>query len=53
MELPEELRFENLSTPHSAQLFTQKTQPVSFSQSQVRFEIPRRGILNSSMRRNF
>jgi len=48
MELPEELRFENLSTPHSAQLFTQKTQPVSFSQSQVRFEIPRRGILNST-----
>ena len=48
MELPEELRFENLSTPHSATLHTVKTQPVSFSQSQVRFEVPRQGILNST-----
>ena len=48
MELPSELRFENLSTPHSASLHTTKTQPVSFSQQQVRFEIPRQGILNST-----
>lgn len=48
MELPSELRFENLSTPHSASLHTTKTQPVSFSQQQVRFEVPRQGILNST-----
>ncbi len=48
MELPEELRFENMSTPHSATLHTVKTQPVSFSQQQVRFEVPRQGILNST-----
>jgi len=48
MELPQELRFENLSKPHSATMYTQKTSPVSFSQDFCRFEIPKQGILNST-----
>lgn len=47
MDLPEELRFESLSSPAMATLFTNKTQPVSFTQQQVRFEVPRQGIQNS------
>lgn len=48
MSLPQELRFENLSAPHSATIYTQKTPPVSFSQDFCRFEVPRQGILNST-----
>ena len=48
MSLPQELRFENLSKPHSATIYTQKTAPVSFSQDFCRFEIPKQGILNST-----
>ena len=48
MDLPEELRFESLSSPAMATLYTNKTQPVSFTQQQVRFEVPRQGIQDSS-----
>ena len=47
MDLPPELRFESLSSPAMATLYTNKTQPVSFTQQQVRFEVPRQGIQNS------
>ena len=48
MELPEQLRFTDMSKPYSSVLYSNKTQPVSFSQSQVRFEIPRAGIMSST-----
>lgn len=48
MELPEQLRFTDMSKPYSSVLYSNKTQPVSFSQSQVRFEIPKAGIMSST-----
>jgi hypothetical protein len=46
--LPEELRFQPMSTPHSATLLNIKTQPVSFlADNLVRFQVPSSGILNS------
>ena len=47
-KLPEELRFQPTSDPHSATLYNVKTQPVSFLASNlVRFQIPNSGIMNS------
>ena len=44
MDLPEELRFSNMSKPHDAILYSNKIQPVSFSQQQVRFEVSKQGM---------
>jgi hypothetical protein len=48
MELPEQLKFEDMSRPYNSVVYTNKTQPVSFSQDQVRFEVPKSGILSST-----
>ena len=48
MDLPEELRFSNMSKPHDAILYSNKIQPVSFSQQQVRFEVSKQGIMASN-----
>jgi len=47
-DLPDALKFQNVSNPSSSKQFSLKTQPVSFSQSKARFEIPRQGILSSN-----
>jgi hypothetical protein len=48
MELPEQLRVQNLSNPTASKTFTHKTQPTSFSQSMARFQLPQQGILSAS-----
>jgi len=48
MELPDELRHTDLSRPHDSILYSNKVQPVSFSQQQVRFELTKQGIMNSN-----
>jgi len=48
MELPEELKVQNLSDPRSSKTFTYKTQPVSFSQQKLRFEIRQQGIMSAN-----
>lgn len=48
MNLPEELKFQPMSQPHSATLYNYKTQPVSYlSGNLVRFQVPDAGIMNS------
>jgi len=47
-DLPDALKFQNVSNPSSSKQYSLKTQPVSFSQSKARFEIPRQGILSSN-----
>lgn len=48
MELPEELKVQNLSDPRPSKTFTYKTQPVSFSQQKMRFEIRQQGIMSAN-----
>jgi len=48
MDLPEQLRFQQMSKPYNSVLYSNKTQPVSFSQQQVRFELPKAGIMSST-----
>jgi len=48
MNLPEELKFQPMSQPHSATLYNYKTQPVSYlAGNLVRFQVPDAGIMNS------
>jgi hypothetical protein len=48
MELPDVLKIQDNSSPYDSVLYTHKTQPVTFSQSQTRFEIPKAGIMSST-----
>ena len=48
MELPDVLKIQDNSRPYDSVLYTHRTAPVSFSQSQVRFEIPKAGIMSST-----
>jgi hypothetical protein len=48
MELPDVLKIQDNSRPYDSVLYTHRTPPVSFSQSQVRFEIPKAGIMSST-----
>jgi len=48
MELPDVLKIQDNSAPYDSVLYTHKTQPVTFSQSQTRFEIPKAGIMSST-----
>lgn len=47
-DLPESLRFQNMSNPSSSKMYSFKTQPVSSSQSHVRFEVRSQGIMSSN-----
>jgi hypothetical protein len=48
MELPEELKVQNLSDPRSSKTYTYKTQPTSFSQQKARFEVRQQGIMSAN-----
>lgn len=48
MELPDVLKIQDNSRPYDSVLYTHRTPPVSFSQAQVRFEIPKSGIMSST-----
>lgn len=47
MSLPEQLRMEDMSANFSAQMSTQKVQPVSSSTETTRWELPKTGIMGN------